>query len=388
MTKTIQNREMTFVESNNGGKKGSFERGTQLLQLVLEQLESAGVQYCIARNYEGYPDVITGDVDIIVSAEKLNKAVRITNKIAINNRWKPYIIYTTHQAAHLGFFTNINSDRFVLVIEFMIGGIWRSFFYLNGNSVIKKRIKHGNNIWKPHPAHELTITLVHHLLYNSCVYDKYRARINRLFEESRSEIINILGDAFGIRIAKRIFYFLDRKDWEKIEGLSKRMRIFLVANRLFNNPLNIISLIKLNLEIRDKPRGMAIFISGGYSQSDVARELISIAKKWHIFIPPFKKIIFVNTNNYKYSKKVINYGIKSGGVVVVICENEYIIKLLQNENNTFSDVTIGVNNTSYELKTYGENHIVPITKLEQDSHDIWKRILNSFSFSNSNHSGN
>ena len=44
------------------------------------------------------------------------------------------------------------------------------------------------------------------------------------------------------------------------------------------------SLIKLNLEIRDKPRGMVIFISGGYNQSDVARELISIAKKWHIFI--------------------------------------------------------------------------------------------------------
>ena len=97
---------------------------------------------------------------------------------------------------------------------------------------------------------------------------------------------------------------------------------------------------------------------------------------------------YVVTNNYKYSKRVINNGIKSGGVVVVICENEYNFKLLQNENNSYNAVTIGVNNTSYELKTYDGNHVVPITELEQDSNEIWKKILNSYSCSNSNHSGN
>ena len=48
------------------GAVNSFEGGTLFLQLILDRLEEAGVQYCIARNYEKYPDVITGDVDIVV----------------------------------------------------------------------------------------------------------------------------------------------------------------------------------------------------------------------------------------------------------------------------------------------------------------------------------
>ena len=95
-----------------------------------------------------------------------------------------------------------------------------------------------------------------------------------------------------------------------------------------------------------------------------------------------------NTNNYNYGKRKINNVLKTGGIVVVICENEDIIKLLQNENNSYNAVTIGVNNTSYELKTYDGNHVVPITELEQDSHEIWKNILNNYSCSNSKHSGN
>ena len=36
----------------------------ELLQLLLSDLDCRNIPYCVQRNYEGYPEVVTGDVDL------------------------------------------------------------------------------------------------------------------------------------------------------------------------------------------------------------------------------------------------------------------------------------------------------------------------------------
>ena len=102
----------------------------QFLKAILEGLNNVNIEYCVERNYEGYPLQITGDVDLLVRAEDLVRAVKETCRIAKKQNWKPYIKYETRQLAHVGFYSSIYPDRFVLVIEFFTGGLWRGFHFL------------------------------------------------------------------------------------------------------------------------------------------------------------------------------------------------------------------------------------------------------------------
>ena len=96
---------------------------TDFLECVFEELDAAAVRYCVERNYEQYPDNITGDVDLVVCSASFPTAVEAIGRAAKRNNWQVFIEYTSTQAVHIGFFADIYPERFCLVIELFNGQI-------------------------------------------------------------------------------------------------------------------------------------------------------------------------------------------------------------------------------------------------------------------------
>ena len=49
------------------------KEASNLLVSIFNWLDSYSIKYCIERNYDGYPEKITGDIDILVSDVELKE---------------------------------------------------------------------------------------------------------------------------------------------------------------------------------------------------------------------------------------------------------------------------------------------------------------------------
>lgn len=338
------------------------KKTSEFLAAIFENLNERNIQYCVERNYENYPDIITGDVDILVLEKDMQQIVDLTCRVAEKEHWKPYIRYITHQASHIGFFTDSFPDRFVLVIEFFSGGVWRGMPFLKDDRAIQFRKKHGV-LWKLDPSHEAMISLFHHLLYNGTVYGKYRYSIKALFDESPICFKNEVALKFGNKISTKISNLISSENWSELEQLSKILRIKLISrSMIFSFIETTKSLFYLYKGLLKKQQGLFIsYLDSTSSELRIPNAIIELANKWHIFIPPNRLIINAQSANYKYK---INKVIKSGGIIIL--------------QSSFNRVDID----SYLKRSGYKRPLIVITKID----DQFKLQINNetFVFQNEN----
>lgn len=367
---------MTFpISSINNESAAYFLKG------VLFELDKVQIPYCIERNYENYPNIITGDVDILIDESDINRAVITTCKIATENNWSSYIIYETHQAAHIGFYAKNFPNRFVLVIEFFSGGVWRGVNFLDAKRVIQMREKSGIT-WKPHPSHQSIITLVHHLLYNSVVFEKYRDSIFSLYKISPEIFKREISLTFGNKISKKIALFIESQNWLGLEKMASVLRRQLIIRALCFSLIKTYNGLKyLKHDLKGKPKGLIITIkdSDG-SLFGLAKAIIDFADSWHIFIPPNRKIFKITTSELGKEMKLVKNVVNTGGIAVLICNMNYpnlrmnFNKISYNNAEIVvyrekAQIIIDVNNNNYVLKEVLDN--------ESMASIFWNFLLNN-----------
>ncbi len=293
---------------------------TTFLKRVFEELDAAPIQYCVERNYEEYPDNITGDVDLVVCTADFSAAVEAICRAAEQNNWRVFVQYLSSQAVHVGFFADIFPDRFCLVIELFNGGVWRGMTYLSADRILDRRLKH-NDTWKPHPAHEAVITLVHHLLYNSAVCDKYRERIHSRYLEAPDLFRSELVYGFGKKLASEIGELVAAADWNLLEDRVAKIRRGFLLHSFLRRPLECCrGIAAIKADVSRKPEGVVINLNGipPEEADGLADALIDVAIQWHVFLPPIRKKLGLCRRNADDVAEAIAGIEKAGGVAIVV----------------------------------------------------------------------
>jgi hypothetical protein len=351
------------------------------LKHILDGLDKAEISYCVERNYQDYPTRITGDVDLLVSAEDLHSAVLKTFQIAKAQNWKPYISHKTSQSAHIGFYADLYPKRFVLVVEFFVGGSWRGFCFLNAKRVLKSKEKYGL-IWKPHSSHEAIITLVHHLLYNDKVYEKYRESIYNLHNSDPSMFRKELATIYGVRIANMVSENIAVRNWSELEIMSSQLRkVLIMRSFMFSFRKTLLNLISLYLKVRSKPRGLLILIHDqGNHALDFSKAIIDVAKKWHIFIPPNRVVIRWGTSPAINQAKQVNKVISSGGIVIVVCESVPDLQSSKDLTNYVQPgVTLLATKAEVSLILGKKSYVINNANPDSMAYSFWNIVLQSYS---------
>ena len=348
------------------------EKASNFLKYIFQALDNAGLKYCVERNYDQYPKVIGGDVDLVIVATEMKSAMNIIIRIANKHAWNPFVLYSNSQAVHLGFYSDIYPERFVLVIELFAGGVWRGQQFLAAKRILEMRSRHGCT-WKPHPAHEAVITLIHHLLYNRCVFEKYKQQIKICVDNSPEIFETDLCKPFGKKGAKSILECVQGNDWNKLEKQATQMRCSFLLRSLFLRPFQFFQkVVGILADIKCKPEGVAISLEAmsPNETEQFADAIIELAVQWHIFIPPVREKIYLSGSNANVSKEVKTI-IKSGGVAVILNETNICISdiLLQypiihiSTNDGIAHISIGEQSTSC------------LVTGDTLAHNIWNVIL-------------
>ena len=348
------------------------------LKRIFSEYDNKGIAYCVERNYQNYPEIITGDIDLVVSSSDFEMAIEISLETAFLCGWKNFVNYKTQQSVHLGFCGDNYPNRYVLVIEFFNGGTWRGLSFLTPKQILNERVRY-NDVWRPNSAHEAIITLVHHLLYNGKVFDKYRDNIYNLALRNKEKFKSELGRRFGRRIADEMTYYVDNRKWQDLERLSMKLRINLVIRSLLFTCFSTLkSVLDLFTAGNKKPSGVLInVLDEKDSLDDLLNEILSLADKWHIFIPPNRRLFALSEKNQRLVSRSVVRTLRSGGVAVVKYsrKSDYRRLFLGHE----------VSNTPYELvieeslvllKYKSQYHEIALDSPENMALEFWFTVLN------------
>ena len=227
-------------------------------------------------------------------------------------------------------------------------------------------------MWKPHPAHELILTLFHHLLYSGKVYQKYTARISALYSESKNDLYFEIRKIYSKNLTNEILSLIKDEDWLGLEKISNKIRKSFYFSAFINNPLNSLSnVIKLVLALKNKPKGIFISFVGNESLFlDLIDEFISLAIKWHIFIPPKRALVNLKSTSFL---KDVNGIIKSGGVAISINKSSLLTKKNLQHISKFIEIEVKEETTFYFRKT-NKNKV--FNNFKASPHNLWLEILN------------
>ena len=295
-----------------------------LLRTIFQRFEEVGHSYCAMRNYRGYPDKLTGDIDLVVAPDEIPAAVSTVRRAAMEHDWACYVLDIVPYAAHIGLYKPVYPERYALVIELSAGGGWRGMSYLPASHILNQRVRYGIT-WRPASSHEAILTLVHHLLYNKCVYAKYRREIRALVLDDEQSFLDQLATPCGNRLARLTLKSVLNDDWEALEQRAWSYRWNLIMRSLLRNPFRFTTaLFRAYGGFRSKPEGMVFVVSSDDQERcvQICEALLGLAKKWHLFLPPVRKIIYLKSSSSKEmtrTGKLVHQVMSHGGVAIIAC---------------------------------------------------------------------
>ena len=88
-----------------------------LIKLIFKYLNSKEYNYCIERNYEKYPNKVTGDLDLIVEEEKIKEITYKILNIAQKKKWHSYQTNISKKNSYISLVKENYPRRFVFTIE-------------------------------------------------------------------------------------------------------------------------------------------------------------------------------------------------------------------------------------------------------------------------------
>ena len=204
------------------------------------------------------------------------------------------------------------------------------------------------------------------------VYQKYTDRISKLYTESKNDLYFEIRKIFSKNLTNEILNLIKEKDWLGLENISSKIRKSFYFSAFINNPLNSLSnVIELIFALNKKPKGIFVSFVGEESLfSALIDDFISLAIKWHIFIPPNR--VLVNSESTSFLKDV-NEIINSGGVVISINKSSLLTKKNLQYISKFIEIEVKEETTFYFRKT-NKNKV--FNNFTVNAHNLWLEILN------------
>lgn len=355
---------------------------SQLLTRVLLWLDENNILYCVQRNYAGYPENITGDVDLIVLASQIGKTAEGICNIAGDSGWAIYTHRIWARGAYLGLCKAVFPGRFALTIELFGDARWRGLMYLSAKQIVTGRSRTGI-AWRPHPAHQAIITVVHHLLYNGRVPSKYRQEVRGFVLDNQMMFRDDLSLKLGAKTAREVLQGILTERWDDLASNVRKYRLALVASSLKSPFSFLLTMTDGYLSTRRLPEGVSLIIESTTPEvhAPLAEHLLHIADQWHLFLPPLRHILRIGPDDESREKqaslRTAKRALSRGGVVIFQCEDRSNIRLaaehpaycIRCETYEYSLVIVDGSHPDQIVSRF------PLQDVEYTAYQIWNAVL-------------
>jgi len=271
---------------------------SDLLVAVRDFLTVNGVPYVLVRNYEGYPDCLTGDVDLYVPLEQVVERLESLRKVIEELGWvlahqvlRPWVLVM--QAIKV----ESKGDRGILVFEFFDRFQWLGFEYLAFDTVVRHTSLYNGFATLP-PAVGYMITVCHYFFWVGFLPSKYRRAIAQSLDDpSWSDLLSAhLGwIAPSLHRHTRNYAKVRDDQWTVEDGIPEPIfryprgfwmlaRAVLVAKACWRSPIqcarSMVGIAGAAYDDVMRPQGRILAVD---LSDEGAKQLLFQFKKYHLY---------------------------------------------------------------------------------------------------------
>jgi hypothetical protein len=204
---------------------------------LFENLERQGVSYCVLRNYEGLPEYIENDIDLLVDPKE-DGAFRIClSETAKANGW-----VLVKEASRLGYhgywFADIDFGKFVQ-IDVLLGLYWKGIRWIEHHHILETR-RRWKQFFVPDATAEAGTLLLKDLFSLGSVKRKYQANIREFTCNHPQQLEDFLGQSLGKKLAARLVVMAQQGMWNVINRNRRRIVLAAIGTSFRRSPFSLI----------------------------------------------------------------------------------------------------------------------------------------------------
>ena len=250
---------------------------SEFVSQVLTSWQQANLPFVILRNYEGLPEIIGNDIDILIAPDSYYQAVHLMEEAGTATGF--HLINRVKGAGITALFYRNNTD--LVHFDLATSPRWRFLPIMDTDEILAKR-QNAGLYNAPHPVHEAALKLLYRLLLHGYVKDSFKTDIVTTFELEPNRVIEVLEPYFGSDLAKHIVQDVTSRDWSAVERKTSTLRRELIKRHLVRAPFKTGCLAAgygfQMLERLQRPPGLVIAVTGPMT-SENERFAVSLSEK-------------------------------------------------------------------------------------------------------------
>ncbi len=247
----------------------------RFLQKHVHDLHGLQVDYAFLRNSQGYPEILTGDIDLLVKITDLNEVYQYYKKLRREEIRVVQIIKRRRDLYVMLFFPQ-GGERKFLVLEYYTGIVFRGQVVVPGERFLKTCDVDG--VWRRlSDSVSISYTFFHYILYKGYLPSKYQEAFNK--------------HTLDVGIIAEVFSFIDvAPDSAESKLVLKspailRSRILKKISRIGT----IFSYARQFAGLRREGLGCALKVNPADTQA-----VMEFADKFHLYRPAHRYVVKSN----------------------------------------------------------------------------------------------
>ncbi len=215
---------------------GSHEpaRLSRLLNDLFSRLDRMGISYCILRDYEGLPDRIGNDLDLLVHpADVASFRVCLLDAAAATG-WQ--LLKNPERFRFRSYWLAADGGREVVHFDVWDLHHWKGICFAPNDAFLKKRIRF-KQFYIIDPDTQAGSCIIKDLIQNGAVKDKYKLYIQEYAQTHSEQIVALLQRTLGKKMARWLTHETARAAWDTIDAKASAVRRKLVLHAFLKNPL-------------------------------------------------------------------------------------------------------------------------------------------------------
>ena len=210
----------------------------QFLARMFRQMNDAKVTYCVLRGYEGLPEFVSHDMDILVHQNHLGLFEKILQELCQSGEWR--LIRVINRYGYFAWYLARNNAEGidVLHVDTWTKITWKGIHYVDEDVILGTRIYY-NGFWVAAAGGEAAVSLLKEYLQFGRIKDKgegkTKKRIARLVAEDAKNFIAVLTPCFGGTTSSFLLDGAKSADWDRLEGEVGYVQRLLLTRALKRN---------------------------------------------------------------------------------------------------------------------------------------------------------